>query len=200
MKTPWKFLVKLTSRRSSAKALDSSDGYDTDPEALERNVEHTSTLPTNSTQAVSQPGHAEDVSVDQVSVASDEAKVDDDIEEAEKPPLDLEEAQPAARLEADHSGGKTNSTAPTSTAGTKLRRKPATKGREGRKKARAHMAARNTASKNDKSVKPPSSRDLFFHDVETLDEEIKMLRTQLARKLYLQNVQLKKMLERFETS
>ncbi|WOS67112.1 MULTISPECIES: hypothetical protein [Sinorhizobium] len=198
MKTPWKFLVNLTSRRSSAKAPDSSDGYDTDPEALERNVAHTSTLPTNSTQAVSQSGHAEDVSVDQVSAASDEAKVDDDIEEAEKPPLDFEEAQPAARLEADHSGGKTNSTAPTSTAGTKLPRKPATKGREGRKKARA--AAQNTASKNDKSVKPPSSRDLFFHDVATLDEEIKMLRTQLARKLYLQNVQLKKMLERFETS
>ncbi|PDT33981.1 MULTISPECIES: hypothetical protein [Sinorhizobium] len=198
MTTPWKFLVKLTSRRSSAKASDSSDGYDTDPEALERNVEHTSTLPTNSTQAVSQPGHAEDVSVDQVSAASDEAKVDDDIEEAEKPPLDFEEAQPAARLEADHSWDKTNSTAPTSTAGTKLPRKPATKGREGRKKARA--AGQNTASKNDKSVKPPSSRDLFFHDVATLDEEIKMLRTQLARKLYLQNVQLKKMLERFETS
>ncbi|APG87104.1 hypothetical protein SAMCFNEI73_pB0422 (plasmid) [Sinorhizobium americanum] len=41
---------------------------------------------------------------------------------------------------------------------------------------------------------------MFFHEVTTLDEEIKMLRTQLARKLYLQNVQLKKMLERFETS
>ncbi|ASY73451.1 hypothetical protein EFR01_60310 [Sinorhizobium fredii] len=41
---------------------------------------------------------------------------------------------------------------------------------------------------------------MFFHEVATLDEEIEMLRTQLAQKLHLQNVQLKKMLERFEVS
>lgn len=177
MKTPWNFLVKLTSRRSSARAPESSDGYDSDPEALERTVEHTSTLPTNSTQAVSPSGHAEDVSVDQVSVASDKAKVDDDIEEA----------QPTARHEADHAGGKTNSTAPPGTVGTKLRRKPATQRREGRKKAKVRVAGENTASKNDESVQPTlSSRNLFFHEVTTLDEEIKMLQTQLARKLCLQ--------------
>jgi hypothetical protein len=33
-----------------------------------------------------------------------------------------------------------------------------------------------------------------------LDEEIKQLRIQLAQKLHLQNVQLKKMLERFDVS
>ncbi|QFI70613.1 hypothetical protein EKH55_5739 (plasmid) [Sinorhizobium alkalisoli] len=41
---------------------------------------------------------------------------------------------------------------------------------------------------------------MFFQEVGTLEEEIKMLRTQLARKLHLQNVQLKKMLERFDVS
>ncbi|ASY73177.1 putative 21.7 KDA PROTEIN IN SYRB 5'REGION (ORF4) (plasmid) [Sinorhizobium fredii CCBAU 25509] len=41
---------------------------------------------------------------------------------------------------------------------------------------------------------------MFFHEVATLDEEIKVLRTQLAEKLHLQNVQLKKMLERFDFS
>ncbi|AWI61463.1 hypothetical protein AB395_00006286 (plasmid) [Sinorhizobium fredii CCBAU 45436] len=41
---------------------------------------------------------------------------------------------------------------------------------------------------------------MFYHEVAALDEEIKMLRTQLAQKLHLQNVQLKKMLRRFEDS
>ncbi|WP_085035869.1 hypothetical protein [Ensifer aridi] len=200
MKTPWKFLLKLTSRRPSAKAQDSSDGYDAGPEAVERKVEHTSTLPTNSTQAVSPPSHAEGVSVDQVSVASDKAKGDDHIGEAAKPPIDFEEAQPPARHEPDHAGAKANSTESISTAGTKSRRKPAIKGRDSSKKARAHLAPKNAALKHNQSVQPSSSRDLFFHEVATLDEEIKLLRTQLARKLYLQNVQLKKMLERFEPS
>ncbi|QFI68713.1 hypothetical protein EKH55_3839 [Sinorhizobium alkalisoli] len=41
---------------------------------------------------------------------------------------------------------------------------------------------------------------MFYQEVGTLDEEIKMLRTQLAEKLHLQNVQLKKMLGRFDIS
>jgi hypothetical protein len=56
------------------------------------------------------------------------------------------------------------------------------------------------APKHHQSLQPSSSRDLFFQEVGTLEEEIKMLRTQLARKLHLQNVQLKKMLERFDIS
>ena len=37
-------------------------------------------------------------------------------------------------------------------------------------------------------------------DVAGLDEEIHQLKNLLAQKLYLQNVQLKKMLERFDVS
>ncbi|ASY66508.1 putative 21.7 KDA protein IN SYRB 5'REGION (ORF4) (plasmid) [Sinorhizobium sojae CCBAU 05684] len=63
------------------------------------------------------------------------------------------------------------------------------------------MAAQSgVAPKHHQSLQPSSSRDLFFHEVATLDEEIKMLRSQLAQKLHLQNVQLKKMLERFDVS
>lgn len=47
---------------------------------------------------------------------------------------------------------------------------------------------------------PSSSRDLFFDELASLGEEVKMLRSQLAQKLRLQNIQLKKMLERFEVS
>lgn len=44
----------------------------------------------------------------------------------------------------------------------------------------------------------PTSVPTFSGEAQSLDEEIKLLRDQLARKLQRQNAQLKRMLERFE--
>ncbi|KQT02783.1 hypothetical protein [Rhizobium sp. Leaf386] len=44
----------------------------------------------------------------------------------------------------------------------------------------------------------PTSAPTFADEVQSLDEEIRLLRGQLARKLQLQNAQLKMMLNRFE--
>ncbi|WOS65595.1 hypothetical protein [Sinorhizobium fredii] len=200
MKTPWKFLAQLTSRRPSAKAQESSIGNDTDSKALESEAEHTSALPPRSTVAAGPPAHNEGVSVDQGAVASEKAKGDDDVAQALEPPIDAEEAQTTPRQESDHSGSEANSLVPKSAA-TKPPSKPRIKRRERRRRANAQVAAqRAVAPKHLQSLQPSSSRDLFFHEVATLDEEIEMLRTQLAQKLHLQNVQLKKMLERFEVS
>jgi len=61
---------------------------------------------------------------------------------------------------------------------------------------------RRRAFKAVKSVavlpQPVKSAPSFTDEVKGLDEEIGLLRRQLSRKLQLQNVQLKKMLERFE--
>ncbi len=62
------------------------------------------------------------------------------------------------------------------------------------------VTERAVAPKYHQSLPPSSSSDLFFDEVASLDEEIKMLRSQLAQKLHLQNVQLNKMLERFDVS
>lgn len=164
-------------------------------------MEHTSALPPNSTVAASPPAHDEDVSVDQGPVASDRAKGEDDGARALELPIDAEEAQTAARHEADQMGAEANSLAPRSTASTKQQSKPRIKRREHAKRANARVAAQSAvASKDHQSLQLSSSRDLFFHEVAILDEEVKRLRTQLAQKLHLQNVQLKKMLERFEVS
>jgi hypothetical protein len=49
------------------------------------------------------------------------------------------------------------------------------------------------------AVLPPSpAAPTVPNDTISLDEEIKPLRNQLARKLQLQNAQLERMLERFE--
>ncbi|YCI06015.1 hypothetical protein M1D34_28615 (plasmid) [Ensifer sp. D2-11] len=200
MKAPWKYLARLTSRRPSANAQESSIGSDTDPKALGSEVEHTSALPPNWTVVASPSPHEEDVSVDQGAVASDEAKGDDDVTHALKPPIDAEAAQTPARDEADHTGAEANSLVPKSEASTKPQGKPRIKRRERGKRANAYVASQSAvAPKHHQSVPPSSSRD-FFDEVAVLDKEIKILRTQLAQKLHLQNVQLKKMLERFEVS
>ncbi|WP_028055614.1 hypothetical protein [Sinorhizobium medicae] len=200
MKAPWKYLARLTSRRPAAEAQQSSLGSDTAPKALESEGEHTSALPP-STAGVSPPAHEEDLLVDQGSVASDQAKGDDDVTHALAPPFDAEEAQTQGGHKANHSSPKANSVVPKSTANTKLESKPPIKRREPGKRANGHLAAQSVvAPKQHQSLPPLSPRELFFHDAATLDEEIKILRTELAKKLHLQNDQLKKMLERFNVS
>ncbi len=200
MKTPWKFLARLTSRRPSAKAQGSSIGNDTDPKAPESEVDTSAHL-TSLTIAASPPADDEDISADQGSVASVKMNSDDDVAQALKPPIHTELAQTAARHEAGHSGAEASSLVPKRAASTKSQSKPLVKRRERMKSAKPHVAARSAvAPKHHQSLQPSSSRDLFFREVGTLEEEIKMLRRQLARKLHLQNVQLKKMLERFDVS
>ncbi|MDX0259364.1 hypothetical protein GOC32_31405 [Sinorhizobium meliloti] len=201
MKAPWKFLAQLTSRRPSAKAQETSLGDDTDPKAHGGEVEHTSALPPNSTVAVSPPAHEEDVSVDQGSVAfghSDKTIADGVV--SLKTPIVAEEAQTPARHEADHSDAEANSLVPQSSASTKLESKPRIKRRDRGKRGNFNVATQRAVAPKHQSLPRSSSRDLFFDELASLGEEVKMLRSQLAQKLRLQNIQLKKMLERFEVS
>jgi hypothetical protein len=189
MKSPWKFIAQLTSRRASAKAQDSSTGNDTDPKALESEVEHASALLPSSKL------------VDQESSASDKAKGGDSIAQVIRPPIDDAQAHAPARREADNTVGEQPSLVRKNAVSTKLQTKARIKRRERGENANAQVAAQIPVTATDHpSVQLPSSRDLFFDEVAILDAEIKMLRSQLAQKLRLQNVQLKKMLERFDVS
>lgn len=186
MKSAWKFIVQLTSRRASAKAQDSSTGNDTDPKALESEVEHASALLPSSKLESS---------------ASDKAKGGDSVAQVIRPPIDDAQAHAPARREADDTVGERPSLVRKNAASTKSQTKARIKRRERGEKANAQVTAQTPVTATDHpSVQLPSSRDLFFDEVATLDAEIKMLRDQLAQKLRLQNVQLKKMLERFGVS
>ncbi|MQV97667.1 hypothetical protein GHK46_09890 [Sinorhizobium medicae] len=204
MKAPWKFLAQLRSRRPSAKAQESSLGNDAGPKAHGGEVEHTSALPPSSTIAASPPAREDDVSIDQGSVAfghSDKTIGDDVVSQALEPPIDAEEAQTLGRYAADHLGAEANLLVQQSAARTKLESKQQTKRRDRGKRGNFNVAKqRAVAPKYHQSLPPSSSSDLFFDEVANLDEDIKMLRSQLAQKLHLQNVQLKKMLDRFEVS
>lgn len=189
MKSPWKFIAQLTSRRVSAKAQDSSTGNDTDPKALESEVEHASArLPSSKL-------------VDQESSASDKAKGRDSVAQVIRPPIDDAQAHAPAHREADNTVGEEPLLVRKYAVSTKSQTKARIKRRERGEKANAQVAAPTPVTAPDRrSMQLPSSRELLFDEVATLDAEIKMLRNQLAQKLRLQNVQLKKMLERFDVS
>jgi len=198
MKTPWKFLSRLNLGRSSPKAQPSSAGNETGFKTLEIEVEHTSALPSSPAVADSPPAQEEDVWIDQGPIASDKQEGRNDVAQVLEPPTGTDEAQASVRDEAGGSSTEANSLVEKSAPSAKSQSKPRIRRRERGKSAKARVAAQSAgAPKRHDNLQGRSSRELFFHELATLDEEIKELRMQLAQKLHLQNVQLKTMLERF---
>ncbi|WP_085032909.1 hypothetical protein [Ensifer aridi] len=187
MKSPWKFLVELSSRRRPAKVQGNSVRHDADPEDLESEAESRSALTSdNPTEASSTPDQDADGPIDQVSVLSDKPTSDLNLTQAISQPIDIQGAKTLGRK---------------SEKNKKPQGKPRIARRERPKRARTQAVARSAVTTNEaQTAQPSSSRDPFFNEVAILDEEIKELRRRLAQKLYLQNVQLKKMLERFDVS
>ncbi|MDX0852942.1 hypothetical protein GOD74_32500 [Sinorhizobium medicae] len=198
MKTPWKFLARLNLGRSSAKVQPSSAGNETGSKTLEIEVEHTSALPSSPAVAASPPAQDEDVWIDQGPIASDKEEGRNDVAQVLEPPTGTDEAQASVRDEAGGSSTEANSLVEKSAPSAKSQSKPRIRCRERGKSAKTRVTAQSAAApKRHDNLQRRSSRELFFHELATLDEEIKTLRMQLAQKLHLQNVQLKTMLERF---
>ncbi|MQV97184.1 hypothetical protein GHK46_07065 [Sinorhizobium medicae] len=199
MKTPWKYLARLNWGRSSPKAQPSSAGNEIGSKTLQIEVEHTSALPSSPAVAANPPAQDEDVWIDQGPIASDKAEGRNDVAQVLEPPTGADEAQASARDEAGGLGTEMSSLVEEGAPSAKSQSKPRIRRRERGRRANARVAAQSAAAaKRHDNLQRRSSRELFFHELATLDEEIKTLRMQLAQKLHLQNVQLKTMLERFE--
>ncbi|MCW1413731.1 hypothetical protein OLZ32_37925 [Rhizobium sp. 1AS11] len=199
MKTPWKFLVQLASRPRPAKVQENPIGHAIDPEAIESKADQTSIPASDSTAASGMPDRDEGVSAAQVSVASKKPEGDPDFVRAPGPAVDAEEAQTPAESAARRSDAEAGALVAYSRPNTKSQRKPRTNRRERAKRVNADVVAQGGVATNEgQSIKSSSSGDAFFDEVASLDEEIKQLRSVLTTKLYLQNVQLKKMLARFD--
>ncbi|ARM91111.1 hypothetical protein RHEC894_PC00076 (plasmid) [Rhizobium sp. CIAT894] len=200
MKTPWRFIVDLTSRRRPGKVQESAVGHDSDPDARERETDWTPAHPSVSPKASVKADDDEDTPVDQVLVASSAVESDPDVARA-LPSVDVEEPRTAAPDEEAHHPRVETGSAPKSKVPGTNQVKPPVKRRERARKAEASVAAQSSvAPPEDPRPQPSPSRDPFFDDVASLDEDIKKLRSQLAQKLDLQNAQLRKMLERFGVS
>lgn len=179
MKSPWKILAQFIPQRRSAEASASSIGHDPDTERSQGEAPQSSDLPLDATEAPRGNEH-------------EESRL-----------AELKTWTAPAHHEAIRSTPKSAASRVESGPGKKSQRTPATTKPKPAKTTRATRAdtiAPSAAAARDKADLASSSRDAFFEEAAGLDEDIKQLRIQLARKLHLQNDQLKKMLERFDVS
>lgn len=202
MKTPWKFLAELTLRRRLANGQENTAEQRTDLKAPRSEVEGTLALSSHISEAsgtADRDGAA--IPVDAVPVAPNEREGGLDVAQKLERPVDVEEAQAAAPVAAHYSGAELDVSPLKIGASAKPQRKPPIARRQRAKRIPVEVVARNiVVMDEDQGLQPQSPRNAFFDEVEGLDEEIRNLRSDLAQKLYLQNVQLKKMLERFDAS
>lgn len=196
MKTPWKFLVELASRRRPSAVDENSTGDGAEPDALESEAKHTPARPfDNPTEAPGTADRDADIPVNQFSVAVD--KPDDAADAAQPTDLPIGKIETPALNAAHPSATESADEAPQGKQSTEFLTTTRVERRERKKRPRAGAKSVGFADK-DQHVEPSRAGDPFFNDVVILDKEIQELRTLLAQKLHLQNRQLKRMLERFD--
>lgn len=201
MKTsPWKFLVGLTSRRGQERAQGSPIEDDTDPKAFASDVEQPSAPLLDSASAT--PDHGKNVPVDRTAAASNDPRGDRAAAGEVLPASDVGEVSTSTRDTADHSSAEANELVEENKTRKPPRRTQRIKRPAPAKRVRARAVAQSVVdtNKGQSSQTLSTGKSAFLDEVVGLDEEIHQLKNQLAQKLYLQNVQLKKMLERFDVS
>ncbi|NTF59361.1 hypothetical protein G6K93_31750 [Agrobacterium rhizogenes] len=202
MKSPWKFLVQLTSRGRPGEAREGSIERDAETTGIESEAEQASVLPLNSAAAFDRPDHNDTPPVDLVATTSStETGSDLNLTPAISLPVAVEEVRAPARDEVRQLSADVQALVRENATSKKSPRTLQTKRPARTRKARADLDAASTVTtRQDQSAQSPPSLKTFFDDAVSLDDEIKQLRSQLAQKLHLQNSQLKKMLQRFDAS
>ncbi|MFK3968814.1 hypothetical protein ACI2KT_35260 [Ensifer adhaerens] len=171
MKTPWKYLVELTSRGRTVKAAENP------PE----------------TEAEDPADEVADPIVE--ALRKEESRLDIASSDTAVVAADEDDRSPSATVEqatADPQGRLPGPVGPPQPAATKRRR-------SSRKTGAVDVAVSKLAKYGDGSSGAPQPPMTFVNEMTALNDDIRQLRRQLAQKLRLQNTQLKKMLGRYDT-
>lgn len=180
MKSPWNFLTRLTSRRKPDDAEQSSVGQDDSRKTIEAEAEKAPAL------LLSPPEVEPDVDRDG-SAASDEGATTSSTEAEEAPAVspvvEIESAQPIAE---DAKPAKAERTKRTRRLKAEI--------------AKPVVAETAPARAEDQATQSLPVENPVLDEMAKLDEDIRILRSELTRKLTAQNAYLKKMLERFDRS
>lgn len=198
MKSPWKFLTQFIPQRRSQEIPESAIGHDPDTERSQSEAQQSSGLPLGATEASRGPARDEGRPTDLKTSTSDQFKRTINAAPGVAAHDDAEAYHAPARRQTIRKTAQSHAPRVESGPNPKSPRTPPTKKLERAKRTRAVTIAPRASGATDKTDQASSSREAFFDEVASLDEDIKQLRIQLARKLHLQNVQLKKMLERFD--
>jgi hypothetical protein len=185
MASPWKLLTRLVSpRRQQRHEQGRTDDVKPDVLAIAKPTE---TVADNGLNAVDPPVDEKPVAYEQSEVVS---AVPDHSEETASAVDGTADIEGAGRVEAADPALSGNANSAVHDAP-----KPTQTGEGATRKRRT----RGKTAAGGEAVPPPSPGvPAVSDDAIRLDDEIRLLRDQLARKLQLQNAQLKRMLERFE--
>ena len=185
MASPWKLLARLVShRRHQRQEHSSADDVKPDVLAIARPIE-----------TVGDEGlNAADPAVDEKLHLRHQSEV------LSADPDHAEESASGVHGTVDIEGANLKETTdPALSDETDTAAHDATKPLQTREVAERKRSRPSKKAERVEGISPPSPAVLTnSNDAISLDEEIRLLRNQLARRLQLQNSQLKKMLERFE--
>ncbi|KAF5881714.1 hypothetical protein [Rhizobium sp. PEPV16] len=185
MASPWKLLARLVSpRRQPHQEQGSPDDVKPDVLAIAKPTE---TVADNGLNSADLPAEEKPAPHDPSEAVSADPDHSEDTATGDHGKADIEGTRPVEAADP----------ALSNEAGTVAHdtRKPSQTG-EGATRKRS---ARGKKAARDEAIPPPSPGvPAVSDDAIRLDEEIRLLRVQLARKLQLQNAQLKRMLQRFE--
>jgi hypothetical protein len=201
MKTPWRFLVEMTSSRKPAPAQVALPGSETKSEDP-ASVAEPASLRVSVAETGDEPNKIDEVpAVPEASTASHEAAAEPS-ETLPVPPVVDRGFAEAGEAEPDLPVTDGIALAPANEviAPSPRRSQPRTAKRAKQSSEPAVAETAITTSDGQDAQPVPSRGSEFFDEVAGLDGEIRQLRAALARKLSSQNAQLRKMLERFDVS
>ena len=196
MKSPWKILAKLVPRRQPKTTEESSGEPAIDTDQVGIGQQQQLGPPPSWTAALPETAPVERPPLEHEAYAISDL-AEHNIDQVLSTPADS-----ALRTRTHHRTRQPRSGAAVSQPeGKTSKRSSSDRGGERAEHARVGREDRvvpnsATQSRADPTQTPPPSD--FGKQVAELDEEIKQLRIQLAQKLQLQNIQLKKMLDRFD--
>jgi hypothetical protein len=192
MKSPWKLLARFLPQRRPAETREGSIEDDVDVEGAQSGRE----VP-DATEAPSASEHGKSGVV--TAAFNPRDPVPDALQEIPEQ-VNVESSSGPARRRHGRSRGDSATPQPESEP-AKTHALPSRQEKAAHaKRTRAVVAVQGAAIANRDEPAQTPSQDSFFDEVAGVDEEIRQLRVQLAQRLHLQNVQLKKMLERFDRS
>ncbi|WP_105403313.1 hypothetical protein [Neorhizobium sp. T7_12] len=185
MASPWKLLARLVSpRRQQRQEHGPTDDVKPDILAIAKPVE---TATDNGLNAADAPVDEKPVAYEQSEAVPAAPDHSEETASGVHGTADIDGARPVEATDtalSDEAGTAAHDALKPSQAGEGATRKRSTRGKK---------------TEPIEAVPPPSPGvPAVSDDAIRLDEEIRLLRDQLARKLQLQNAQLKRMLERFE--
>lgn len=204
MKTPQrKFVVEFKSGRRQSKSRENSIWGDTDFKALAREVEDKTSHLFNSNEAPGVPDKVEDRRSD--STKSDSVSKggrDADVARATLPSIAGAEVEEPKQHEADRPAADDVGQVQESRAVSQPRKTSTRTSRKSVNRAPTQVIARVLKGANEEqSAQSGTAGDpISFDELAALDAENKRLTKLLAASLHAQNLQLKKMLERFDVT